>query len=329
MHQRISEVVLNNFVWLLLLLICIVAGFINPAFYYAQNIINLFIHSVVMGILVLAASVVFLTGNFDLTIEANLVFTAVVAGWLISPDVLASGWQVNTLIAIPVMLVLGIAVGFINGFLVAYVRMNPFITTLAVSIILKGITIFWSKGKTIYPMTDGFNFLGKAKLAGLPVSIIFLIALYIVIHIMLTYTPFGRKLYLVGSNRQAASASGIDVRRTILGAYMLSGLLAACAGWVLGGRLNSVSSQMSTDLLLFSFAAAVIGGISLNGGQGKVLGAFGGVLLLSSINTLMNLARINPFLIKATTGLIILLAMFIDSVKDSGFSMLQRRRSDS
>ena len=313
---RLESIVSENFVWIILILLWIVASIINATFYKYVNIMNLLVHSVVLGLLVLGESLCLISGHFDLTIESTLIFTALFAGWLISPDPLASGWLVNPVLAIILMLAVGAIIGMINGLLVAYVKMNPFITTLAISIALVGISIYWSKGKSIYPLPEIFNWLGKTQIRTMPVSVIFLIIVYGIFHIILTYTTFGRKIYAVGCNMNAARASGINVRRTILSAYILSGFLAALAGWVLAGRLNSASSHISSGLLLYVFAAAVIGGVSLGGGKGKVLGVFGGVLLLSSVSNLMNLSHVNAFLVQATTGFIILIAMFIDTIKE-------------
>ncbi|MDD3427776.1 MAG: ABC transporter permease [Caldisericia bacterium] len=307
--------IFDNFSWVLLLLIFIIAGIINPVFYSLANITNLLLHSVILGILVLAETICLITGHFDLTIESTLVFTAVCAAWLISPSSIASGWQLNSTFAVIIMLIIGAVIGAVNGSLVAYVRMNPFITTLAMSIILLGFSVIISKGRTIYPLPATFIYLGSGLIRKFPIAIIFLIFLFVLFYIILTLTPIGRKLYAVGSNRFAADASGINTKFIIFLSYTLSGLLCACAGWVMAGKLNSASPNMSSNQMLYACAAAVIGGVSLNGGVGNIFGVFGGVLLLSSINTLMNLIRINPFIIQSTTGGIILFAMFINTIK--------------
>jgi len=316
---KVKGYVFENFSWVLLILIATLASINNPAFYSKTNLINLFLHSVVLGILVLAESVCLVTGHFDLTIESNLIFSAIIAGWLISPSSVASGWELHPLFGILLMLITGIVVGMTNGFLVSYIGMNPFITTLSMSIILSGGSVIISKGRTIYPLPNGFTFLGKGLVGDIPIAILFLIGLYILFHFILTFTTFGRKLYAVGGNKFTAKASGINVKFIVFLAYTVSGLLCSSAGWVMGGKLGTVSSIMTTGLLLYVFAAAVMGGVSLNGGEGKTLGVFGGVLLLSTISNLMNLSRINPFVITSTTGLIILLAMLISTIK-SGIS---------
>ncbi len=147
----------------------------------------------------------------------------------------------------------------------------------------------------------------------------YLIILYILFHIILTYTAIGRKIYAVGGNITAAIASGMNVKSVVLFTYTVSGLLAAFAGWILAGRLDMAASHMSTNQLFLAMAAAVMGGVKLGGGQGKIIGMFGGVLLLTAINTFMNLTNISPYIIAATSGFIILVAMIIDALRAGSF----------
>ena len=141
------------------------------------------------------------------------------------------------------------------------------------------------------------------------------IVAYIIAHVVLQYTPFGRELYAVGGNRNAALASGVDPDRRIRHVYLISGVLAAFAGWMLAGRLTNVINNLGQGMIFEVFAAAVIGGISLQGGRGTMLGAFGGVLLLSAINTGLNLMDVSPFWIDSIRGMVILVAMLIEAQK--------------
>ena len=174
-------------------------------------------------------------------------------------------------------------------------------------------------GSILTPYPESFTKLGRALVGPLPLSGLVVIGLYIIFHIILNFTPIGRKFYVVGGNIEAAKALGVDVKKTQLIAFTLAGALAAVGGWILGGRLNSASSQMSSNQLLLAFGAAVIGGVKLGGGKGKVSGMFGGVLLVASINTMMNLAQVDPYVIRATTGLVILGAMLIDTLRSGEF----------
>lgn len=161
--------------------------------------------------------------------------------------------------------------------------------------------------------------MGRALVGPLPLSGLIVIGLYIVFHIIFKFTPLDRRFYVVSGNREAAKALGVDVKKTQLIAFVLAGLLSAIGGWILGGRLNSTSSQMSTNQLLLAFGAAVIGGVKLGGGEAKISGMFGGVLLIASIYTLMNLAQVDVYIIRAMTGLVILGAMLIDAIRSGDF----------
>jgi len=310
-----SEFVFNNFVWVVLIIIAIIASIVNPIFYSPTNLINVLIQSATLSLLVLAESICFITKHFDLTVESTMVITGVLGGWLVSTSGIASGWNLNTVLVIFLVLLVGALIGMLNGFLIAFIGVNPFIATLALSIFYTGLAVYITKGQTIYPLNDTYNFLGRGKIGYLPMCIIFFIIIYILMHIVLTYTPFGRKLYVVGGNRLAASAAGINVKLIILAVYTLSGIICASAGWMLSGRLNAAAPQMSSGVLMTAFAAAVIGGVDLNGGEGKVFGMMGGVLLMSFISNLMNLANLDPYIIQASTGLIILLAMIMQTLR--------------
>ncbi|MCC6314501.1 MAG: ABC transporter permease, partial [Thermomicrobiales bacterium] len=149
----------------------------------------------------------------------------------------------------------------------------------------------------------------------IPVAVVAMLLLFLIGHIILEYRPFGRDLYAVGGNRAAAIASGIDADRRIRQVYILSGVLAAFAGWMLAGRVASVQVDLGSGYIFQVMAAAVIGGVSLNGGRGKMVGALGGVLLLSTIDRGLNLMQVSVFWIQVIQGVIILIAMFIDAQK--------------
>jgi ribose/xylose/arabinose/galactoside ABC-type transport system permease subunit len=313
------SLLLDNFVWLLVIVILIVAAFTTPVFFRPSNLVNLLVHSVVLALLVLAESICLISGNFDLSIESILIFTAVFSAWLIVPSQAASGLNLNPAVGIPMMLVLGAGIGALNGFLIAYVKMNAFITTLAVSIIMIGSCVYISRGNTLGPFPDSYNFLGSGNLGGVPVPILVLILVYILFYIILNFTPFGRKLYAVGGNKNAAQASGINVKRIVLLSYLLSGLISALAGWVLAGRQGAAVSHMTKDNLMYAFAAAVIGGVSPFGGEGKIISILGGVILLMTVNKLLIISHVNPFLITGTSGVIIFLAMLILTLRKIKF----------
>ncbi len=317
--RLLSGFLIENFVWVLVVLLSIIAWIINPVFYSANNIYNLLMNSVLLGILVLAESLVLLTGNFDMSLEVTLSFTAIIAAWLTMNHRYASGLQLPAFWGIVIMLALGAGIGAINGYCVGYVKMQPFITTFAVSVVFLGLSIFMTGGSVMSPFPEGFTYLGRGMIGKLPVAGLFLIGLYIAFYVILRYTHFGRKLFVIGGNIEAAKALGVNVSSTIMFTYIISGLIAACGGWIHGGRLSMAASHMSTNQLFLAFGAAVMGGVRTGGGQARVSGMFGGVLLLASINTLMNLSKIDPYVIQAASGAIILIAMLIDALKSGAF----------
>ncbi len=317
--RRLITFLSNNFVWVLVLIVSFIAFLINPVFYSINNLYNLLVTSSVLGILVLAEALVLMTGNFDNSLEVTLTFTAMVAAWLTINHTYASGLMLPAIWGIIAMLVVGTLIGAINGFFVGYIGMQPFITTFATAVVFTGVSILTTGGAILTPFPEAFDILGRGMVGRLPFSGLFTIGLYIVFYVILKYTRLGRSLYVVGGNMEAAKSLGIDIKKTQLYAFLLAGLLAAIGGWMLGGRLNSASSQMSSGQLFLAYGAAVIGGVRLGGGEAKISGMFGGVVLVASIYTLMNLSSIDPYVIQMTTGIVILLAMLMDAVRSGEF----------
>ena len=315
----LREAASANFVWVLVLALSFVAFLVDPVFYSMINLYNLLVTFSVLGLLTLGESIVLLTGNFDNSIEATLVLSAMVAAWLTASHPFASGLQLPAIVGILSTLLVGVIVGTVNGVLVAYVNMQPFITTFATSVIVAGMGILMTGGAILTPYPAGYTTLGRGVIGPFPLSGVFVIGLYIVVHLVFNYTRMGRRLFVVGGNIDAAKSLGVNEKKTLVLAFVLAGLLAAVGGWILGGRLNSASSQMSSGQLLLAYGAAVIGGVRLGGGEAKVSSIFGGVVLIASIYTLMNIARIDPYIMTATTGTVILGAMLIDALRSGEF----------
>ncbi len=315
LDTRIRDFVLDNIIWFILIGMCIFAYFLNPVFLTKRNILNLLVHFSVLGVLTIAESLCLLTGHFDLSIESTVGFTAVIAGWLMLDQRNASGWMVDPFLAVLAMLAVGTVIGLINGLIIIKVGLNPFIVTLAMLIILRGTALGITEGMVLYNLPKSFTFLGSKSIAGLPIPVLVLLVSFIIAHIVISRRPFGRELYAIGGNRYAARASGIDDNRRIISVFVLSSVLAAFAGWMLAGRIQSVTTNLGEGMVFDVFAAAVIGGVSLNGGRGTMIGALGGVLLLGVISNSLTLAQVSSFWIDATRGLLILIAMFIDAIK--------------
>ncbi|GAB5897705.1 ABC transporter permease [Mycolicibacterium mageritense] len=304
-----------------LVVVIIVGAVVNDAFLSRQNIINLLQQSSELSVVVVASTLILIVGKFDLSLESVFGLAPMVAAFLVSPLVIGgSGWNVNPFLAILACLAVGALVGVINGFLVVRLKLNAFITTLAALILLRGVTLGVSGGKTLFDLPEPMLFLGKTTFIGIPISILLAGGLFIVAGLVLRYHTFGRQLYAIGGNPDAARAAGISVDRTIRVVFVIAGVLAALAGLMLAGRVESVTAAQGQNLIFTVFAAAVIGGISLDGGKGTMLGALTGVLLLGCIQNILTLAQLPTFWIDASFGAIILVALIITrltSARDS------------
>jgi simple sugar transport system permease protein len=222
-----------------------------------------------------------------------------------------SGFGLNVYPAILVLFAIGALVGFVNGFLVVKLKLNAFIVTLAMLILLRGVTLGITDGKTLFDLPTKFLYLGTAKWIGVPVSIWVAALLYLIFGLFLRYHRIGRSIYAIGGNAEAARVAGIRVERVTWGVYIVGGLLAALAGLMLTGRIASVVSSQGQNMIFYVFAAAVIGGISLNGGRGRLLGALTGVLLLAFLQNILTLAQVPAFWIDAAYGAIILVSLIL------------------
>jgi ribose/xylose/arabinose/galactoside ABC-type transport system permease subunit len=317
-RKKIILIILNNLIWILLLGVVIMFGLLSDRFLTQTNITNIFVHAAVLGILVVGQSFTLVTGNFDLSMESTLAVCALVGAWLILPagaPTFGGGVMLSPYLAIPILLMVGVSIGWLNGMLITKLKMNAFIVTLAMLIVLRGVIMIIAEGNTLTRLPDTFKFLGSAYVGPIPVAVIALVLAFFVAHIIMQYRPLGRSLYAVGGTKNAALAAGIDPDKRIRYVYLMSGFMAAIAGLMLAGRTGVVVENMGRGMIFEVFAAAVIGGISLQGGRGTMVGAFGGVLLLSTIRSGLSLLRVSSFWIEIMSGLIILIAMLIDAQK--------------
>ncbi len=309
---------LDNLIWILLFISVILFSSLTSRFITEENLWNILVHSTVLGVMVIGQSFTMLTGNFDLSSESILGLTAIIGAWLLTaagaPN-FGSGWMVSPVVAVLAMLAVGILIGWINGFLITKLKMDNFIVTLAMQIILRGMVLVWNEGETITGMPKSFLMLGGGKIGTIPISVIVMVLLFVIAYFVTRYTRFGRNMYAVGGNKDAALASGVDPSKIIRQVYLISGIVAAFAAWMQLGRIGVAMESLGEGMIFEVQAAAVIGGISLFGGRGSMIGALGGVLLLSSIDSGLNLMRVSGFMIDAVRGLIILLAMLIDAQK--------------
>ncbi|HEV2583981.1 MAG TPA: ABC transporter permease [Ktedonobacteraceae bacterium] len=293
-----------------IVLLLVVGSFVNPAFFTSDNLINVAQQSAALGAVVVAETLILLTGKFDLSLQATYGLAPMVGAWLIvSKDGQGLGTNWNPFIGIAIVLLVGLVVGAFNGFMVIKLGFNAFIFTLAVLILLTGIQVGIVSGRTIYHLPDAYIYLGSQYLLGVPVSVWVTGAIFLLSALFLRYHRIGRAIYAIGGNTEAARAAGIHVDRVRIGVFIVASILAALAGLMTAGQVVAVTASQGNNLIFQVFAAAVIGGISLEGGRGRMLGALTGVILLALVTNILILSQIQTFWIDAANGLIILIAL--------------------
>jgi simple sugar transport system permease protein len=293
-----------------IVLLLIVGAFVNPAFLTPDNFINVAQDSAALGAVVVAETLILLTGKFDLSLQSTYGLAPMVGAWLIvSKDGQGLGSNWNPYLGIAVVLLVGLVVGALNGFLVIKLGFNAFIFTLAMLILLAGIQVGIVSGRTIYHLPPEYIYLGSQYLFGVPVSVWVTGAIFLLSALFLRYHRVGRAIYAIGGNTEAARAAGIHVDRIRIGVFIVASILAAFAGLMTAGQVVAVTASQGNNLIFSVFAAAVIGGISLDGGRGRMVGAFTGVILLALVRNILILSQIQTFWIDAATGLIILIAL--------------------
>lgn len=290
-----------------LILVIVILSFVAPNFATASNLTNVLLQSSIVGVAAVGATFVILTGGIDLSQGAVLAVSGMTVGVLLQDGL-------NPFLGIAICVGIGALFGAFNGAAVAWLRLVPFITTLATLGIARGLTLFVSGGQAAFDLPEAFLWLGGARVWGIPVPVIVMALVYILGIIVLRKTTFGHKVYAVGGNPEAARLAGIKVRRILFSVYVLSGAMAALASVLLIGRLQSATPASGTGLELDVIAAVVIGGTSLFGGRGSLVGTLLGVLLIATINNGLVLLNVSPYLITMVQGAIIFLAVLLDSL---------------
>lgn len=308
--QRVSvgDFALDNIVWLLLVAFVIIATILNPFFFSVANFQNILVQTTTLAFVAVAIGLSMLLGEIDLSVIGILGFTGAIGAVLMEKGVPGS-------LAILVVLAVGAFIGLVNGICVAKVRMTSLIETLAMGLLLGGGVLAVTKGRTITISDTSYTWLGQGQILGWPIMPVSLVVLFLALAFVLYRTPWGRKIYATGGNTRAAYAAGIDTERLTIGTFVLGGFLSGCAGWLATSYLSGVTATMGSDLLLYAVAAPVIGGVSLTGGRGRVLGMLGGVLLLTVVQVGLQLTNISAYYVSMAGGMMIFLAVTVDAVR--------------
>jgi ribose transport system permease protein len=296
-------------------------GYHWPNFLKTDNLLNVANQIVVIAIIAIGMTLVIITGGIDLSVGSLVALSAVVTTWLIAR---VSGAEHAGTADLALACLAGIGVsavlGLFSGAMITVFAIPPFIVTLAMMLVSSGLAYLLAKGQSIYQVPESFIWLGRGTLSGaIPNSVVLMGILYLAAHIVMSRMALGRYLYAVGGNREAARLSGVPVAAVLLFAYTLSGALAGVGGIVTASQLKSGSPNYGTMYELYVIAAVVVGGTSLSGGEGKILGTLIGAFIIAVIQNGMNLTGVESYTQKVVLGLVILGAVLLDTLKKRGW----------
>ena len=300
-----------------LVLLIIIGTVVSPAFFTVSNFEGIGQQSSALGVVVVGESLILLIGGMDLSLESTFGLAPMVAAWLLVPvAAYGNGLELNPYLGILVLLAVGAVVGLVNGLLIVKGRLNGFIVTLGMTIVLAGMQNGIVKAQSLFNLPPAFGYLGAASIGQLPVSLIVAVIIFVLTGLFLRYHRAGRAIYAVGGNPAAARAAGIKVERVKIGVYVVGSVLAAIGGLMEAGRVSAVTGQQGygEGIIFTVFAAAVIGGVSLKGGRGNMVGAASGVILLGIVSDILDLAQVSNYWIEAIDGAVILFALVLARV---------------
>ena len=266
----------------------------------------------------LGMTIIILSGGIDLSVGAVLALAGAVAAGLLKNGFAVPGTEIFVEVtcsgAILAGLFVGIILGGFNGVVITRFQLPPFVATLGMLSIARGLTMLWTGGFPITRLGDSFDYMGTGRLVGVPLPVLISGALVILLIILMQRTRFGRNVYAVGGNERAATLSGLNVNRIKFLVYLLGGALAGVAGLLVTARLDSATPNAGLGYELDSIAAVVIGGTSLSGGRGTIIGTVLGCLIIGVLNNGLVLLEVSPFWQQVIKGLVILIAVAVDKM---------------
>lgn len=293
-----------------LLFLVVVVSFLNPNFFTVDNILNILRQTSVNAIIAVGMTLVILTAGIDLSVGSVLALCGAFAASLIA-------MEVPVLLAVPTALLAGAALGAISGIIIAKGKVQAFIATLVTMTLLRGVTMVYTDGRPISTgftdTADTFAWFGTGYALGIPVPVWLMVVVFAGAWYLLNHTRFGRYVYAVGGNESATRLSGINVDRVKIGVYTICGLLAALAGIIVTSRLSSAQPTAGMGYELDAIAAVVLGGTSLMGGKGRIMGTLIGALIIGFLNNALNLLDVSSYYQMIAKAVVILLAVLVDN----------------
>ncbi len=306
----VKQLLKNNGILIVFLLICLGLAFLSPYFFTMNNILNIIRQTSIYGIIAVGMTFVILTGGIDLSVGSILALSGAICAGLMKNS--GSSVFVASLAAIAV----GGGLGLINGLIITIGKIAPFVVTLGMVTIARGLTLIYSKGYPISGFSPDFRQLGGGYILGIPIPVIIFIATVAIAWFILNHTRLGRYTYAIGGNEETVKLSGINVKFYKTMAYVIVGIASGVSALILTSRLNSAEAIAGQGYELDVIAAVVIGGTSLSGGRGTIIGTLIGALLIGVINNGMNLLGISPYFQQVVKGCLIVGAVILDRLRD-------------
>ena len=291
-----------------LIIIVFSLSIINPDFLTVGNIFNVLRQVSINALIAFGMTFVILTGGIDLSVGSIIALSSAFAAGM-----MASG--TNSWLAIGVGVLAGTLMGTVNGVVIARGKVAPFIATLATMTIFRGLTLVYTQGKPITGLPDGFGMIGRGYLFEISMPVIWMLVAFGALYVILKFTTFGRHVFALGGNEEATRLSGINTKRVKILVYSISGLLASISGIILTSRLNSAQPTAGTSYELDAIAAVVLGGTSLSGGKGWIVGTLIGAMIIGILDNGLNLMNVSSFYQQVVKGGVILLAVLLDRSK--------------
>ena len=287
---------------------CLVFAAIAPGFLSIDNAANIALSIAVTGILAVGMTAVILTGGIDLSVGSVVALAGVTAA------LSATGSSAPALVGFAAAIGVGMVAGAVNGSLIAYLRVPPFVATLAMLTIARGLAFIVTGGRSIGGLAPSFGALGRGLVLGIPAPVIVMTAVMIAGGFVLRRTVFGRHIYAIGGNPEAAWLAGVNTRRVTWMVYVLNGALVGIGGLTLASRLSAGVPNSGIQYELDVIAAVVIGGTSLTGGRGTIAGTLWGAIFIGALTNGLNLANVDPYVQKIALGVVIVLAVVGDQI---------------
>ncbi|HEN7864906.1 TPA: ribose ABC transporter permease [Streptococcus agalactiae] len=286
----------------------VIITLINPNFLTTNNLLNLLLQVTANGFIAFGMTFVILTGGIDLSVGSILALSSALTAGLI-------GHGVPVGIAIVLSVALGGILGMLNGLFISYGKLTPFIVTLATMTIFRGATLVYSNGNPILSDSFLFQFLGQGYIVGIPFPVILMFLTFIILYILLHKTAFGKSVYALGGNEKAAYISGIKLNKVKIIIYTISGIMASISGLIITSRLSSAQPTAGASYEMDAIAAVVLGGTSLSGGKGRIIGTLIGALIIGVLNNGLNIIGVSAFWQQVVKGIVILMAVLLDRFK--------------